>query len=386
MVSTGDYNKNVLKGVPELLWGGMGTYTDDLMVVSALRLCLDYLGDEYSKAYLAGTSGAAFETGWARSTIHSGAGGAIFAHPNHCEAGFDNVFRAIGRKYAIAYKWEPDQLWNLVVESIDAGRPVIATEWKVDHFAILAGYEVSKMELVGRRYRSREDVPEEYVPIRVDEIGYVLTIGEKEPPVSPAEAARGALRFAVLSGATGTNTSARGQAGTSHEMIYGPEAFAEHARLVPHQLNPDLDSFGLREHFLFWRLDALHLARGYAVLYLQEIVEQLPQSARPHVSTAVERYCELIGMIRSVNIDTSESYQLGTVRVVQSTQYVDLYPPQPERLGSALLWCDGDNRVPLKQFLGSVQGRESFAAWLSRMGDVEAEALKSLAKALQAQQ
>ena len=33
-------------GVPKLLWGGFGTYTDDLMVSSTLRLCLDFMGEK----------------------------------------------------------------------------------------------------------------------------------------------------------------------------------------------------------------------------------------------------------------------------------------------------------------------------------------------------
>lgn len=32
----------VIEVVPKLLWGGFGTYTDDVMVSSTLRLCLDY--------------------------------------------------------------------------------------------------------------------------------------------------------------------------------------------------------------------------------------------------------------------------------------------------------------------------------------------------------
>jgi len=136
-----DSGRKLIEGVPKLLWGGPDSYTDGLMVSSALRLCLDYIGEEYSKAYLAGTSGAAFDIGWARSGIHSAAGGAIFAHPNHFEAGMDNLLKAIGRKYTIATMSEPQRLWDVVVQSIDAGCPVVAVEWAIEHFAVLAGYD-----------------------------------------------------------------------------------------------------------------------------------------------------------------------------------------------------------------------------------------------------
>ena len=38
--------------------------------------------------------------------------------------------------------------------------------------------------------------------------------------------------------------------------------------LILEQLDPSQRNYSLREHFLFWRLDGLSLARAYAVLYL----------------------------------------------------------------------------------------------------------------------
>lgn len=177
--------KRLIEEVPKLLWGGLDTYTDDLMVTSALRLCLDHVGEECSKTFLAGTSGAAFDIGWAHSTMHAGAGGAIFAHPNHFEAGIDNLFKAIGRKYTIAYKSEPQRLWEVAVQSINAGRPVVAVEWAIDHFAVLVGYDSNKREFLGRRYASKGEAPDEYVSIKPEAIGHVLAIGEKTEKISP---------------------------------------------------------------------------------------------------------------------------------------------------------------------------------------------------------
>jgi hypothetical protein len=90
-------------------------------------------------------------------------------------------------------------------------------------------------------------------------------------------------------------------------------------------------------------------------------------------------------MIESVNIETGQSYQLGAAWVSRSTPYVSLFPPEPGKLGSALLWSDGENDLPLKHFLASVEGRRSLAGWLLRLGDLDRAALSALANALQAE-
>ncbi|MGD8240378.1 MAG: hypothetical protein PVH68_17620, partial [Armatimonadota bacterium] len=201
----------VIEGVPKLAWGGLDTYTDDLMVTSALRVCLDQIGERHTKAFLAGTSGAAFETGWAAGTVHSGAGGAILAHPHHFEGGIENLAGAVGRECTIVLRSDRERLWDVAVRSIDAGRPVVASEWRVDHFVLLTGYDPGEMGFLGRRYAGRDDAPDEYVSIAPDELAFVIALGAELPRCSAREAALGALTFAVESARTGRNTIARGQ-------------------------------------------------------------------------------------------------------------------------------------------------------------------------------
>ena len=192
---------------------------------------------------------------------------------DHFEPGIDNLFKAIGRKYEIAYRSERQRLWDVVVRSIDAGRPVVALEWSIDHFAVLAGYDSKKREFLGRRYATKQQAPDEYVPIKLRALGWVLAIGDRTEKISGRQAALGAIRFAVASARTGKNSKAKGRGGTNGPMIYGPAALAEHARMIPTGMDPKDKGYERREHWLFWRLDALHLARGYAVLHLQGLAK-----------------------------------------------------------------------------------------------------------------
>lgn len=380
--------RKVLEGVPKLLWGGFDTYTDDLMISSSLRLCLDYIGEKYSKAYLAGTSGAAFNIGWEGPGLGSGTGGAIFGHPGHFEAGIDNLFKAIGRKYTIAYKIpyksEPQRVWDVVVQSIDAGRPVVAVEWAIDHFAVLTGYDTDKREFLGRRYEGKDGAPDEYAAIEPDALRYVLAIGEKTEKISPREAVLGAFRFAVSSARTG-RVNARGP--EERNPIYGPAAYTEHARMVVEQLDSKREDYGWLEHMLMWRLDSLHLARAHAVLYLQKIAELLSPSSRKHVQSAIDSYCELLGMLVSDNISTSTPItRIGSYNIPISYPHVRLTysPTLVKQFDSWVLWSEGENQlIPIRELFATVEGRQRFADWLLKMRDVEEKAISALAKVLE---
>ena len=215
-----------------------------------------------------------------------------------------------------------------------------------------------------------------------EDIGYILAIGAKTEKISPYEAALGAIRFAIASAGTGKNTKAKGQGGTSHDMVYGLEAYTEHARMIPEQLDPALDSYGLREHFLFWSLDALSLARGYAILYLQEIVGHLPVSKRKYIHAAVEKYCELLGMMVTINISDTYPVQLGNCDISTSSPSVNIFPANTKELGSSLLWCESEKEVPMNKLLETLEGRRKFADWLLKMRELEEKAISTLAKVL----
>lgn len=374
-----DSGKRLIENVPKLLWGGFSTYTDDLMVSSALRLCLDHVGEEYSKTFLAGTSGAAFDIGWGRSTLNSGADGAIFAHPGHFEAGIDNLFKAIGREYTIAYKSEPDQLWNVAIQSIDSGHPVIASEWAIDHFAVLAGYDPGKKEFLGRRYSSRDESPEEYVTIKSDALAFIIAIGDKTKKVPRREAVLGALRFAVSSAAIGRNTDVKGQGGTSHGMIYGPAAYTEHFQMIPEQLDPEHERYAWREHVLFWRLDALSMARAYAVQYLQEVMDMFSPSQKEHIRVAIGSYCEMLGLFISDNISTSRPIKIGSCEISAAHIYAGFIFNQD----STLSWCEGGEIRPVKELFATMEGRMQFADWLLKLRKAEEDAINALAKVIE---
>jgi hypothetical protein len=383
MGASEDSDIRSIDGVPKLLWGGFGTYTDDLMVSSTLRLCLDYIGEKYSKTYIAGTSGAAFDTGWGRGMVDAGAGGAIFAHPGHFEDGVDNLFKAIGREYNIAYKSDPEKLWDVAVHSIDAGHPVIASEWAVDHFAVIAGYNPEKREFVGRRYSGRDESPDEYVPIKPDVLAFVMSIGDKSEKTPRREAVLNSLRFAISSAQIGRDTDVKGQGGTSHGMVYGPLAYEEHAGMIPEKLDPEHERYGWREHVLLWRLNALSLARAYAVLYLQEAMDVFSPSEEKHIRKAIEKYCELLGMLISDNISDSRPMKLGSYEIPIADPRVEIiFGPISKEKKTALFWCEGEKVIPIWEFFGNIEGRRRFADWLLRIKGVEEEAISELEKAL----
>ncbi|MCX6375424.1 MAG: hypothetical protein NTU88_05205, partial [Armatimonadetes bacterium] len=233
MTNANPSGQHVIERIPHLLWGSVDTYTDDLMVVSALRLCLDKIGPKCSKAYIAGTCGAAFDIGWARGTLDAGADGAIFAHTGHFEPGIANLFKAVGWQHTVAYRSEPDKLWDVAVASLLKDRPVVAVEWESNHFVVLTAYDTTEHSFFGWRYEFKDDASQDYVPILPETLSHVIGVGKPIQPISPRDAALGALRVAVANARTGTDTDATGQGGSGDPMIYGPRAYEEHARLIP---------------------------------------------------------------------------------------------------------------------------------------------------------
>ncbi len=369
----------IIPGVPRLLWGGLEDYTDDLMFSSALRVGLDFAGEKRSKIFLASTSSGAFELGWARGTMISGAGGAIFAHPNHFEPGLDNLFKALGRRYTVVYRSEPERLWQAASESIDAGHPVIAAEWALDHFALLAGYDPAKHRFLGRRYGRAREVPEEYVSIKPDDLSFIIVIGDKARKRSSAQAARQALQLALASARTGRKSPTRGQGGTGEPLIYGPQAYLEHARLIPDQLDPRLPDFAWREHVLRWQLDALQLARAYAVLYLKDIAADFPPVARKHLEAAQAGYCELLGYLALDNHhECKPKTELGGLPI-------QMHSPQVRCFTEAgKFWCEDGRHSSLQDLCATREGRQKFANWLLKLKAADEQALAELEKAVPA--
>jgi len=367
-------DEHVIERIPKLPWGDRDTNTDDLMVVSALRICLDAIAPEVSRRYLAGTTGAAFDIGWARSTLDSGAGGALFAHPHHFERGIDNLCKAIGREYTIAYRTDPDELWRVAAHSIHIGHPVVATEWQTDRFAVLAGYDRPTETFFGRRYADRDQAPDDYVPLPLGDVGYVLTFGKLTDRLEPKDAVLGALRCAVANARADASSESRSQGGTGHRMAYGPAAYAAHASLVPEQLDPELEEYDSREHLLLWRFDVLTLARVHAILYLREVAELFDTPSQDDIEEAVEAYRELLGMINAQGapgfgsaLPTSEAWE----RI-----YFGAKNPH-------LSWDGGRRLETARDIFATLEGRQRFADWLLAMGRAEEKAIAALARVVE---
>ena len=375
---------HVVRDVPKLLWGDQETYTDDLMVISALRTVLDHMGMKYSKAYLAGVSAAAFDAGWLCTSVSTGADGAIYAYSNHFERGIENAFRAIGRECQITYRTVGEALWGQSVQSIDRGRPLVALESPLksplDHFAVIAGYDRQQKTFLARRYGTPKETPDAYVPLTVDDVAWILTVGEPAPKSSPAGAFRNSLHIAVTNAKAGPNSPATRHGGKPYPLVYGPQVFKEHARIIPEQLDPGGPGYDWKEHVLIWRLDALSLARAYAVEYLQENQDLLGPQAAQHIHLAVQKYCQVLGLLASCNIKGgTPPTEIRGMEIAVQPAHIRLLGPE-ERIA----WVEDGVARPMAQFLSTVRNRQRLAEWHLHIGALEEGAIQEIEKALAA--
>ncbi len=331
--------------------------TDDLTFVPALRLSLAYMGEDYSKTYLAGTSCAAFYTGWRADSLWSGMGGSVYLFARKLEPGILNLFQAIGRDFTLVTKHETEDLWKLAVSSIDAGRPVPCVEWNPvtnrGHWAILTGYSETPRTFLGRSYASVAQ--EEYVPLVPSNLHYILVIGDaRGEKLSPRQAASGSFRCAV-------EMWERGVEAGEEETAYGSAAYDRQADMIIEGMDPSRNGYGLLEHFLFWRLEVLYQCRCYAARYLGEVLGELPSGGRRHARAAKNHYT--------------------TFRAVLDDHIRFAYGAESQRLGTNLLWRIDGRRRPIRKLFSSLEGRERFADLLLSLKDLDQRAITELERA-----
>ncbi len=176
-----------------------------------------------------------------------------------------------------------------------------------------------------------------------------------------------------------------GPGGTSDRMIYGPAAYAAHARLIPAHADPEGKRYKWLEHVLIWRLDALCLARAYAVMYLQDNAGLLAPAKRKHVETAVQEYCKLLGLVASGNIFGGEPpARIGPAEISLEGTHVRIFDSENSRKWHAeLFWSENGETQPLREVLATAQGRQRFADWLLKVQSAEERAISALTKVLE---
>ncbi len=356
MPLTNNSDKTSIPNIPPLIWGGLDDKTDDLLVISTLKLCLDHIGEKYSKVYLAGTSCAAFYTGWRADSLWSGMGGAAFMFPDSAKPGIANLFKSISRSYSIIKKENPESLWQTAVQSIDDDKPVVCVEWEPveerGHFAILTGYDNNKKNFLGRIYSF--EYSKEYSVINPANLHYILVIGEKTGEELPLhKSASNALQFAIRMSETGIQPG-------EEKGAYGLSAYDTQAKLIVDEMDAEHKDYGLIEHFLFWRLDVLYLCRKYAILYLDEIVDEFDEPKKDYILKARDVYKEFI------------KYFDDNLKIV--------FGKDAEGLGTNLLWVVNGKSQPIKEFFSNSKGKKQFADFLLTLKNFEVGAYNNLRK------
>lgn len=358
-------NGKVIEGLPDLVWAGIGREvieddlaTDDLTIIPAIRACLDYIGERFSKVYLAGTSCVAFYIGWRADSLWSGMGGAVYQFPEAREPGLVNLFKAIGRDFGLVNKSEPQFLWESVVESIDAGRPVICNEWEPvanrGHCGIIAGYDVEKREFLGRSYDTKPQ--KGYVSLKPQNLNYIIAVKDKtKDKPSSHEAALGALRCAVHMSRVGIREG-------EETVAYGLLAYERQAEMILGSMNPTIDGYNLLEHFLFWRLEILYHCRCYATQYLKRIISQFPLASGNHIKAARKDFEEILKQFEK------------NIRLI--------YGPEATKLDTNLLWRESNKEYPIRKLFSTVKGKQRFADLLLKIRDIERMAIGEIEKSI----
>lgn len=267
----------VIGGVERLQWGqGM-----ENTFIGSLTVVMKSLGEDVTYDYLMGVSGAAFR-------FH-------FATPEWCPSspdatcGFncaDPALAALGYDirfiHAMEDSPEAPALLQAVVDSIDAGHPVLAIDLKaVPDWGIITGYENGGKKLLCRTYY---DESEDYAV--ADKWPWVVAIiGEKGEPLPRTEALRRSLELAVkLAHTESYDEYASGFAGLERWIV----DLEDDARFADTEATPEFSN----DHINAWIYYSLMHSRQAAARYLRSILAELPLDAAGHVLSAAETYEE----------------------------------------------------------------------------------------------
>ena len=159
-------------------------------------------------------------------------------------------------------------------------------------------------------------------------------------------------------------------------MIYGPEAYANHAKLIPEKLDPSLKTYGWFQHVLFWRLDAMQLARSYAIEYLSSMREYMSPAEQEHIDAAIQNYCAFLSMIRSDNYPINKA---GHLRYsLHDPHLAILFNSGQENEGEPLFWVEGDSTIHIRNKLAMQKGRQDLVNLFLRMKELEEKAIAEL--------
>lgn len=278
--------------VKDLNWDGWGmdvtksAEPDDVMYISSLKFALQGMGENFSKIYIAGISGACFYIGWNSQSLYSGMGGSTYMFPKvglKVEA-FKKLSQGIGRECTVIQKDQLSKMWELIQSSIDKKHPVIACEWKPNahrgHFSIIYGYEGENSLLLKSYGEGIKYVTEP------KNLHYILCFGS----LITTKPSR--KKIVIDSIKLGINLLDFGLFRDEETAIYGINAYESQKNLVLDSLAPNVSYYPLLMHFMNWRNTVTWLSRNYAYQFLSEIGSLFKNPVKGHILKACDLYLE----------------------------------------------------------------------------------------------
>lgn len=161
----------VLYGVPKVKY----CYEECTPFPSALKACLNYMGQDISYSYLMASTGASFRLRWHLKEWDGGNVDIMAIYENPWLA-FEKAFQSAGRQFKILEKTPKttkEAFMDMIKSEIDAGRPVIALGIiGPPEACIVTGYRDGGHTLLGWNFF--QDNPEFAKDVIIDESGYFI--------------------------------------------------------------------------------------------------------------------------------------------------------------------------------------------------------------------
>ena len=169
----------ILYGVPKVQY----CFEECTPFPSALKACLNYIGQDINYSYLMAASGAAFRLRWNTKYWDGGNVDIMCIYEDSTEA-FQRSFKATGRSYSILFKKAEvtkDDFIRFIKSEIDEGRPVIALGIiGPPEACIITGYRDNGNTLLGWNFF--QDNPEYSKGTEIDKSGYFISKSWWENP------------------------------------------------------------------------------------------------------------------------------------------------------------------------------------------------------------
>jgi len=274
-----DFAAKVIDNVPVLGWGRGKECT----FIGALAAATSVTEHPYTYEQLMGYSGLAFRVRWHHLSAEPGKRWCPSCAVGEMDEEILAAAKATGWELDTRVHADLEDIRQLVVASIDAGKPVVAYDDGLN-MTCLYGYGEGAKTYLHRNY-SGSDEP--WIQ-PVDKASWMwIFLGEHSDPPPPAESVRAALKMAVRHWTRGT-----AKTGPS-EYLYGRSAYDTWmADLAAADALDEKDAAGLLS-VSWWVMYTLADARAAAVTFLRESAGLFDGPAAEAINRAADGYEQL---------------------------------------------------------------------------------------------